>query len=157
MVFVDMPIDDPHSLQIFLNEFLADHLDVLFRLSAGPFPDPVGGVLLDQHPNLFREIRSRGQLRDPLADQLAFGEVALAVTDENALLAMIFQLVRWPGGWRRGGWVGSGGGSLARHGALFFDALERFVGMLLNDDRIRVRILSQSDSTDGRRSQGHGP
>ena len=86
---VDSAIRDLHALQIFLNQFFADHLDVLFRLAAGPFPDPIGCMFLDQHSDLLGQIRSRGEFRDPLADEFPFREITLTVTNEKILLDLI--------------------------------------------------------------------
>lgn len=87
--FIHTSVDDLHSLQIFLHELLADNFDILFRLSAGSFPDAIGCMLFDQHPDLFRQIRPGSEFRHSLANQFALGEVALALANQNARSSMV--------------------------------------------------------------------
>jgi hypothetical protein len=145
--FVDSTVRDFHALQIFLNQFFADHLNVLFRFAAGSFPNPIGCMFLDQYPDLFCQIGSRGQFRDPLADELSFGKITLAVTDERVLLDLVLQLFERGSGGRRIGNVGPAGSDFCGRATLFLQALKGFVGMALNRRLICPQIFGQDDSS----------
>ena len=81
-LFVDLAVHDLDALEIFLNDFFPGEFDVLFGFPAGPVAHPVDHVLLDHHADLFCEVGSGREFRDPLADHLAFAEIALAFSDE---------------------------------------------------------------------------
>ena len=80
--FVDLAIHDRYALEILLNDFFPGEFDVLFRLSASPFSNSVDHVLFYQDPNLLGQIGTGREFRHPLADNLAFRQVSLALADK---------------------------------------------------------------------------
>lgn len=91
LLFIDSTIHDLDPLQVFLNDFLPDDFNVLFRLATRAFPDSIGRMFLDEYANLLRKISSCCKLGDPLADEPTFLEVALAVTGEQLLTGREFR------------------------------------------------------------------
>ncbi len=81
--FVDPAIHDFHALQIFLDDFFARDLDILLGVMAGPFADAVDHMLFDQDPDLFGQVGPCGELRHPLADDRALGQIALTLADQE--------------------------------------------------------------------------
>lgn len=80
--FVDLAIHDRYALEIFLNDFFPGEFDILFRLAASPFSNSIDHVLLYQDTNLLSQIGTGREFRHPLADDLAFRQVALALPDQ---------------------------------------------------------------------------
>ena len=79
---IDPSIDDFDALQILLNDFLTRHFDVLLGIASGSLADAVDHVFFNQDPDLLGEVGAGGQFRHPLADDRAFGHIALAPADE---------------------------------------------------------------------------
>ena len=80
--FVYLAIHDLHALEIFLDDFFPGEFDVLFRLSAYPLANSVYHVFFHQNPNLFSQIGTGREFRNPLADDLSFRHVALTCANE---------------------------------------------------------------------------
>lgn len=80
-----MPIDDFHSLQVFLDNFLARDFEILLGWVAASFTGAVDRVFLDQDANLLGQLRARRQFRHPLAGHPAFCQIALAGADQELL------------------------------------------------------------------------
>ena len=85
---VDAAIDDRHALKVFLNDFFANHFDILLWFTAGAFPQAVGGMLLHLDPNLFGDVSPSGQFGYSLTHQFSFTQIALALSDEK-LVGMV--------------------------------------------------------------------
>ena len=80
--FVYLAIHDLHALKIFLDDFFPGEFDVLFRLTPCPLAHSVDHVFFHQNTNLFGQIGTGRQFRNPLADDLSFRHVALTFADE---------------------------------------------------------------------------
>lgn len=78
-----MPIDDFHSLQVFLDNFLACHFEILLGRVPASFAGSVDRVFLDKDADLLGQLRACRQLRHPLARHPPFCQVALAGPDEE--------------------------------------------------------------------------
>ena len=82
-----MAFHDSDTVQIFLHDFFPHDLNVLLGLTTGAFTQAIGGMLLHQHPDLFGDISSGGELGDTLADECAFTQVALSLAGQQFLRA----------------------------------------------------------------------
>ena len=80
--FVDLAIDDLHTLEIFLDDFFPGEFDVLFRLSASPLAETVDHVFFYQNADLFGQVGTGREFRHSLADDLAFRQVTLTLPDQ---------------------------------------------------------------------------
>ena len=82
-LFVGAAVDDVDALQIFLDDFLAHHFNVLFGFSPGSFAKPVRGMFLHQYPYLFSDVGASGQFGYALTDQFSLVEIALSMAGEK--------------------------------------------------------------------------